>query len=121
MPIESPQLDDLRFRPLFEQLRRQIPIYAPDWTDHNDSDPGVTLLQLFAHLGEQIGFRLNRLPDKAYLEFLKLIGVRLRPAEAARTWLAFYFGKAELATAITVPAVSKSLARLSSCRNCWSM
>jgi predicted phage baseplate assembly protein len=107
MPIESPQLDDLRFRPLFEQLRRQIPIYAPDWTDHNDSDPGVTLLQLFAHLGEQIGFRLNRLPDKAYLEFLKLIGVRLRPAEAARTWLAFYFGKPELATAVTVPAGAK--------------
>lgn len=107
MPIESPQLDDLRFRPLFEQLRRQIPIYAPEWTDHNDSDPGVTLLQLFAHLGEQIGFRLNQLPDKVYIELLKLIGVRLAPAEAARTRIAFYFGKAELATAVTIAAAAK--------------
>ena len=111
MPIESPQLDDLRFRPLFEQLRRQIPIYAPEWTDHNDSDPGITLLQLFAHLGEQIGFRLNRLPDKAYVEFLKLIGVRLRPAEAARTWIAFYSAKPELASSVTIAAGTKIAAK----------
>jgi predicted phage baseplate assembly protein len=111
MPIEPPQLDDLRFRPLFEQLRRQIPIYAPEWTDHNDSDPGVTLLQLFAHLGEQIGFRLNRVPDKVYLELLKLIGMRLRPAEAARTVLAFYFGKPETSAAVTVPAGAKVSAK----------
>src|SRR4051812_47616118 len=111
MPIESPQLDDLRFRTLFEQLRRQIPMYAPEWTDHNESDPGITLLQLFAHLGEQIGYRLNRLPDKAYLEFLKLIGVRLRPAEAARTMLELVLGKPELATAVTVAAGAKVLAK----------
>jgi predicted phage baseplate assembly protein len=107
MPIESPSLDDLRFRPLFEQLRRQIPLYAPEWTDHNESDPGITLLQLFAHLGEQIGYRLNRLPEKAYLEMLKLIGMRLRPAEAARTTLAFLLGKPELSAAVTIQQGAK--------------
>jgi len=103
MPIESPQLDDLSYRPLFEQLRRQIPIYAPDWTNHNESDPGITLLQLFAHLGEQIGYRLNRLPDKVYVEMMKLVGITLAPAEAARTVIELILGKPELATAVTVP------------------
>ncbi len=107
MPIEIPQLDDLRFRGLFESMRRQIAMYAPEWTDHNEHDPGITLLQLFAHMGEQIGYRLNRLPDKAYLEFLKLIGMRLLPAEAARTLMAFYLGKPELATAVTIRAGAK--------------
>jgi predicted phage baseplate assembly protein len=107
MPIESPQLDDLRYRSLFEQLRRSIAIYTPEWTEYNDSDPGITLLQLFAHLGEQIGYRLNRVPDKVYVELLRLIGMRLRPAEAARTLLAFYFGKAELALASTIVAGAK--------------
>src|SRR5690606_22334127 len=73
-------------------------------TDHNESDPGVTLLRLFSHLAEQIGYRLNLLPDKAYIELLKLIGMRLRPAEAARTLLALYIGKPELAVATTIPA-----------------
>jgi Baseplate J-like protein len=103
VPIESVQLDDLRFATVVDQLRRQIPVYTPEWTDHNESDPGITLVQLFGYLSEQIGYRLNRLPDKAYVEMLKLVGVRLRPAEAATTVLAFYLAKAELATGFAVP------------------
>lgn len=102
MPIESPQLDDLRFQIVTDQLRRQIALFTPEWTDHNDSDPGITLIQLFGHLAEQIGYRLNRLPDKVYIELLKLVGIRLQPAEAARTWLAFYLAKPELAEAFAV-------------------
>jgi predicted phage baseplate assembly protein len=95
VPLVPPQLDDLSFSTVAELLRRQIPLYAPEWTDHNDSDPGITLIQLFAHLAEMIGYRLNQVPDKTYVEFLKLIGVRVRPAEAARTWLTFLLGKPE--------------------------
>lgn len=111
MPIESPQLDDLRFATVVDQLRRQIPVFAPEWTDHNDSDPGIAMLQLFAYLSEQIGYRLNRLPDKAFVEMLKLVGVRLRPAEAARTHLAFYLAKAETATGFLIPDGAKVRAR----------
>jgi predicted phage baseplate assembly protein len=85
MPILSPQLDDLRYDAVVERLLRRIPVYAPEWTDWNDSDPGVTLIQLFAYLAEQVGFRLNQVPEKNYIELLKLLGVRLRPALAART------------------------------------
>lgn len=111
MPIVSPQLDDLRYQVLIDQLRLRIPLVTPEWTDHNDSDPGITLLQLFSHLAEQIGYRLNRLPDKVFIEMLKLIGVRLRPAEAARTSLAFYLTKAELAEMVTVPAGTRVKAK----------
>jgi hypothetical protein len=88
MPIESPQLDDLRFDRTVEELTRRIPVYAPEWTDHNASDPGITLIQLFAYLAEQIGYRLNRVPEKNHIELLKLLGVRLQPAHAASTRLA---------------------------------
>ncbi len=111
MPIESPQLDDLRFDAVATQLRRQIPLFNPEWTDHNESDPGITMVQLFAHLAEQIGFRLNRLPDKAYVEMLKLIGVRLQPARAASTFLAFYLSKPETAVAFEIDEATRIKAK----------
>ncbi len=89
MPINPPQLDDLRFERIREELVRRIPVHAPEWTDHNESDPGITLIQLFAYLAEQVGYRLNRVPEKNHVELLKLLGVRLRTARAARTRLAF--------------------------------
>lgn len=88
MPITSPLLDDLRYDQTVQDLVRRIPVYAPEWTDHNDSDPGIALIQLFAYLAEQIGYRLNRVPEKNHVELLKLLGVRLQPAHAARTTLA---------------------------------
>ena len=111
MPIESPQLDDLRFDVVAEQLRRQIPLYTPEWTDHNDSDPGITFLQLFALLAEQIGYRLNRLPDKAYVEMLELVGIRLMPAEPAQTLLAFYLTKPETAVAFLIDEATRVKAK----------
>lgn len=107
MPLVPPQLDDLTYQTVADLLRRQIPLYAPEWTDHNDSDPGITLIQLFAHLVEMIGYRFNQLPDKAYVEFLKLIGVRVRPAEAARTWFTFILGKPESADAFEIARGTK--------------
>ncbi|MEB3260936.1 MAG: hypothetical protein VKP63_09955 [Cyanobacteriota bacterium] len=90
MPIESPQLDDLRYDAVVQALLRRIPAYAPEWTDWNDSDPGITLIQLFAYLAEQVGYRLNQIPEKNHVELLKLLGVRLRPALPARTRVAIF-------------------------------
>jgi hypothetical protein len=89
MPLEAPNLDDRRFTEIFEELRSLIPRYAPEWTDHNLSDPGITLMQLFAWLGEMLLFRLNRVPDRNYIEFLKLIGVEQKPAVPAKAELTF--------------------------------
>lgn len=88
--LGAPNLDDRRFEELLTDLQQLIPTYTPelalgrsDWTDWNESDPGTTLLQLWAHLAETILFRLNRLPDRAYVKFLELVGLRLRAARPA--------------------------------------
>ena len=52
MPVGPPRLDDLDYAKIEAMLRTRIPVVAPEWTDHNDSDPGITLIQLFAHLAE---------------------------------------------------------------------
>jgi hypothetical protein len=83
MPLRSPNLDDRRFAQLVEDARRLIVQHCPDWTDLTPGDPGMTLLEAFAYLTETMIYRLNRLPDKAHIEFLRLIGVRLQPPAAA--------------------------------------
>ena len=88
MPIIPPNLDDRDFNQLMEEARRLIEQRLPDW-DFSPSNPGTVLLELFAHLTEGLAYRLNRLPDKAYIEFLNLIGTRLHPPTAAGGVLRF--------------------------------
>jgi predicted phage baseplate assembly protein len=75
MPLPVPNLDDRKFQDILDEARRLIPRYCPEWTDHNLSDPGITLLELFAWMTDMLLYRLNRVPEKNYLKFLDLIGV----------------------------------------------
>lgn len=84
MPIPTPILDDRSYQQLRDELVRRIPVYTPEWTDHNASDPGITLIELFAFLGENLLFRFNQIPETARLEFLRLLQIPLRPATPAR-------------------------------------
>src|SRR5215831_2857072 len=111
MPIESPQLDDLRFDRTVEELKRRIPVYAPEWTDHNDSDPGISLIQLFAYLAEQVGYRLNRIPEKNHIELLKLLGIHLNPAHAASTRLALLLSNPSTLVGYTLKAGARAKAK----------
>src|SRR5215210_5975297 len=83
MPLPTPILDDRSWQQLRDELVRRIPVYTPEWTDHNPSDPGITLLELFAFLGENLLFRFNQIPESTRLEFLRLLQIPLRPAAAA--------------------------------------
>ena len=89
MPLEAPVLDSRRFEEIFEQARLRIPRYTPEWRDWNESDPGITLLQLFAWLTEMQLYELNRVPDRSYIKFLQLLGLELRPAQPAQADLTF--------------------------------
>ncbi|WHZ26363.1 MAG: hypothetical protein OJF51_001158 [Nitrospira sp.] len=73
MPIQLPNLDDRTYTDLVEEARRLIPTYAPEWTNHNPSDPGITLIELFASITEMLLYRLNRVTDANRLAFLKLL------------------------------------------------
>ena len=89
MPLQDPQLDDRTFDQIVSDLRFRIPRYTKEWTNFNDSDPGMTLLQLFAWLSEQMLYRMNQVPLKNYVKFLKLLGQELEPAQPARAQLTF--------------------------------
>ena len=90
MPLAVPNLDDRRFQDLVDDAKRLVAQRCPGWTDHNVSDPGVTLIETFAFMVDQLLYRLNRVPDRNYLKFLDLIGVRLFPPTAARAEITFW-------------------------------
>ena len=97
MPLPVPNLDDRKFQDLVDEAKRRIPRYAPAWTDHNVSDPGITLIELFAWMTEQYIFRLNQVPDKNFITFLELLGVRLLPAQPAKGDVTFNLAAAPTA------------------------
>lgn len=73
MPVKLPNLDDRSYADLVAEARALIPAYAPEWTNHNPSDPGITLLELFAYLAELQIYQLNRVGEASRLAFLRLI------------------------------------------------
>ncbi|WP_405739565.1 putative baseplate assembly protein [Streptomyces sp. NBC_01525] len=95
MALPSPNLDDRRFQQFVDDAKRYIQQRAPEWTDHNVSDPGVTLVETVAHMADQIVYRLNRVPEKNHLAFLDLVGITLFPPSAARTDVTFWLSAAQ--------------------------
>jgi hypothetical protein len=73
MPLPQVNLDSRRFDDLVAEMRALIPRYAPEWTNHNPSDPGITLIELLAWVTEATLYRTNRIPETTYLEFAKLL------------------------------------------------
>lgn len=91
MPLENllPAIDDRRFDDIVAEARTRIARYAPEWTDVNDNDPGIALVQVFAWLTEMLIYRLGKVPELNYLKFLELLGIELNPAEPALTEITF--------------------------------
>jgi hypothetical protein len=89
MTLPKPDLDDRRFGDLAREGQLLIPRSAPAWTDHNLSDPGITLLELFAWLTEVSLYRLNLVTPRHRLAYLALLGTRPRPPQASSVYLAF--------------------------------
>lgn len=88
--LPSSRLDDRSFDDLVEECLLRIPRYCPEWTDHNISDPGITLIELFSWLTDQMLMRFNQVPRKNYVAFLELLGIRLQPPTSAQSRLTFY-------------------------------
>ena len=89
MALPAPNLDDRTFAQLVEEARQRIIATCPEWSDLSVSDPGMALVEVFAYLTETMIYRLNRVPEKAYIEFLRLLGVGLLPPESAGVNLLF--------------------------------
>jgi hypothetical protein len=88
LPI--PKLDDKTFAELVEEAKALIPVYAPEqWTDHNIHDPGITFIELLAWLIEMQIYRLDQVTEKNKRKFLRLLGIRPKPATAAKADVTF--------------------------------
>lgn len=83
MPIRPPALDDRGFADLVADMLRRVPAHTPEWTDLREGDPGRTLIDLFAWMGDTILYRANLIPERQRLAFLRLLGKPLRPASPA--------------------------------------
>lgn len=89
MPLTVPEIDDRTFEELVAEARARIPVHNPEWTNFNASDPGITLLQLFAFMTESLLYRSSLVPERNRKKFLKLLGIGLQPAAAARGIVSF--------------------------------
>jgi predicted phage baseplate assembly protein len=103
MSLPAPKLDDRQFQDIVDEAKKRIPHYCKEWTDHNVSDPGVTLIELFAWMTDIILYRLNQVPDRHYIKFMEMLGIRLQEAQPAKTPLTFWLS-APQETKVVIPA-----------------
>lgn len=103
MPLQAPILDDRTFDQILAQAKLLIPRYAPAWTNQSETDPGITLMELFAWMTEMLLYRVNQVPDRNYIKFLELLGIKLTPARPAHAELTFTLTSSNVQTVI-IPA-----------------
>jgi predicted phage baseplate assembly protein len=103
MPGKPPEIVLQDFTQISADLKLLIPRYLPEWTDHNESDPGITLLELFAYLADAYAYRLNQVPDALYDKLLALLAIYPDPARPSTVQLHFTTAPASAADPILVP------------------
>ena len=84
MPLQVPSIDDRRYADLVRDTLARVPVHTPEWTQLSESDPGVTLVELFAFLTESLLYRANRVPEVSRAKFLRLLGVPLAAVTPAQ-------------------------------------
>jgi hypothetical protein len=89
MPLQIPNLDNRNYQQLLDAALARIPVHTPEWTNFNRSDPGVTLIEVFAFLTESLLYRANQIPERNRRKFLSLLGVPLQAASPARAIVTF--------------------------------
>lgn len=100
MPLPTRKLDERSFQDIVDHAKRLIPTYCPEWTDHNVSDPGVALIELFASMVDMLLYRVNRVPERMLETFMQLIGVTPGLPRPARADVTFF---------LTAPAIGQDV------------
>lgn len=101
---EFPTIDDRTYGDIVDEARARIQRYTPEWTDVNETDPGMIMVELFAWLTEMQIYRLGKVPELNYLKFLELIGIELNTAKPASAQLSFPVEEDYTESYIVVPA-----------------
>ena len=106
MPITLPAIDDRDFDRLVADALTYASVHAPEWTHTGPSDPGVTLVELFAFMAESLLYRANLIPDRNRLKFLQLLGIALLPASPAHGVVQLRNASAERRTFTLAPGLT---------------
>ena len=77
-----PSLEENDYRELARVLRERVASHAPDWTDANESDPGVTILEFLAFAAEALVARGDVIPERGRLAAARLASAALTLAGA---------------------------------------
>jgi hypothetical protein len=83
-------------------VKRLVPHYTPEWKAASDNDPGVALIKVFSHMTETIINRLNQVPQKNFIAFLDMLGIKQLPAQSSRVPVTFIPAK-DISEEIFVP------------------
>ncbi len=89
MPLQIPKIDDRRYQDLLDEAVSRIPVHNPEWTNFNRSDPGVTVIEIFAFMTESLLYRANLIPERNRKKFLQLLGIPLKSGTSAQGIVSF--------------------------------
>lgn len=103
--IRLPNLDDQKYSDIVEAAKRRIPVIFPEWTDFNEHDPGITVIEVFAWLKEMQQFYLNKISDRSRADMFRLLGIEMRRTAPASVTVSFAGNAPE-----TVPAGTRIFA-----------
>ena len=73
MTIPQPKLYTKNFKDISNEMITSVPKYTNKWTNHNPSDPGITILEMLAWIGDTTLYRIDRMPEEANISFLRLV------------------------------------------------
>ncbi|MGC5328270.1 putative baseplate assembly protein [Brevibacillus sp. SYSU BS000544] len=88
--MSAPKIDKRDAEAILKQIRELVPFYTPEWKASEKSDSGVALLRIFTHMIAGVIGRLNQVPDKNFIAFLNMLGLKLLPAIEARAPVTFH-------------------------------
>lgn len=80
----TPNLFERRYDDLVEIGRSRLPSAAPAWTDYNAHDPGITLIELLAWVGEAQLYSLAHMRRDERQAYAELMGVEPHGPRPAR-------------------------------------
>lgn len=82
--LNLPVLDDQRFEDIVTEAKKRIPQLCAEWTDFNEHDPGITLIELFAWYKQMQQYHLDQITADHLRMFLKLMGIVPEPVRETR-------------------------------------
>lgn len=73
MPIQLPDLALKTYKETVDEMIVSIPKYSDKWTNFNPADPGITIIELLSWISDMTLYRINRIPDESYVNFLRMV------------------------------------------------